>query len=93
MGERKAEIDALATALCREYHPLRWDIAHGNPGRPFGCYPCRMHAARMLDSLPDCEGWTCQSCGADNFIPAGFLRVIPPGQSTHASTDPEGGDR
>lgn len=27
--------------------------------------------------LPDCEGWTCQSCGADNFIPDGFARVTP----------------
>lgn len=27
------------------------------------------------NGLPDCEGWVCQSCGADNFIPAGFERV------------------
>jgi hypothetical protein len=25
--------------------------------------------------LPDCEGWTCQSCGADNFIPAGYVKA------------------
>jgi hypothetical protein len=24
--------------------------------------------------LPASEGWTCQSCGADNFIPSGFVR-------------------
>lgn len=28
-------------------------------------------AERFLETgpLPDCEGWTCQSCGADNYIP------------------------
>lgn len=24
--------------------------------------------------FPDSEGWTCQSCGADNFVPAGWVR-------------------
>lgn len=38
------------------------------------------------ETLPDCEGWVCQSCGADNFIPPGFERAFPPGQT-------EGGDR
>ena len=32
------------------------------------------------EGLPDCEGWICQSCGADNFIPAGFARVNPTGE-------------
>jgi hypothetical protein len=49
-----------------------------------------MHTARIIDSLPDCEGWACQSCGADNFIPPGFARVTSPG-STHP--DPEGSAR
>ncbi len=34
--------------------------------------------SRDPEPLPDCEGWTCQSCGADNFIPVDFARVIPP---------------
>ena len=72
------EIDALSEAMCREYHPTFWDVDYGGRKARVGCYPCRMHAARLLDRLPDCEGWTCQSCGADNFIPAGFARIIPP---------------
>lgn len=32
-----------------------------------------------IHGLPSCEGWTCQSCGADNFIPNGFARVTSPG--------------
>lgn len=38
------------------------------------------------DGLPDCEGWTCQSCGSDNFIPSGFIRIYPP-VSTDAEAD------
>jgi hypothetical protein len=29
----------------------------------------------QVTELPPCEGWDCQSCGASNFIPAGFARV------------------
>lgn len=29
-------------------------------------------AWERAEGLPNCEGWTCQACGADNFIPAGF---------------------
>jgi hypothetical protein len=28
-----------------------------------------------MSGLPDCEGWVCQSCAADNFIPPGFVRT------------------
>ena len=48
--ETTAETDALAEALCREYHPLLWDADHGNPDRPFGCWPCRVHAYRLAQS-------------------------------------------
>lgn len=33
------------------------------------------------EGLSDCEGWVCQSCGADNFIPTGWIRVAPPAES------------
>lgn len=29
----------------------------------------------QVHELPDCEGWVCQSCGSDNFVPEGFIRV------------------
>jgi hypothetical protein len=31
---------------------------------------------RDVEGLPDCEGWTCQGCGADNFIPAEYAERI-----------------
>lgn len=34
-------------------------------------------APETTTPLPPCEGWICQSCGADNFIPAGFARHHP----------------
>lgn len=40
--------------------------------------PCMFCRQQPPDGLPACEGWVCQSCGADNFIPEGFARVTPP---------------
>jgi len=79
MSEYSAENDALAAALCREYHPMHWDVAYSNRTKP--CGACRIHAARLSENFPSSEGWMCQSCGADNFIPPMFVRVIPPGKS------------
>lgn len=70
-----AEIEALAEALCREYHPMHWDVTYRNRSTP--CQACLIHAARLVNKMPDCEGWACQSCGADNFIPGGFARITP----------------
>lgn len=50
MPESQTENDQFAEALCREYHPMHWDVAHGSATRP--CGACKMHAARLAAS-----GW------------------------------------
>ena len=39
LGER------LTEALCREYHPMHWDMGYGKRNKP--CGACRIHAQRL----------------------------------------------
>ncbi len=53
MSERSAEVVTLAEALCREYHPMHWDVMYGNHKMP--CGACRVHGAslaRLFDFKP-----------------------------------------
>lgn len=34
-----------AEALCREYHPMHWDVSYGN--RSKACQACQIHAAAL----------------------------------------------
>jgi hypothetical protein len=75
----KQAAEALATnAALLGVHPSEVDLMS-----PLAYLPAGEELQRKITDastsgvteLPDSEGWDCQSCGASNFIPAGFARV------------------
>lgn len=49
----------FAEALCREYHPMHWDVAYANATRP--CGACKAHAERLIAS-----GWVISPPGSES---------------------------